>query len=248
MPLPDPTALPPLTSLAKYRHVLLDMNGTFVFDYDRFGADADFGATYRELGYTHLSAAEAHTLVRDAYDHMIVRYVDPAYYHAFPSVAAAVRATAVRVLSEGLIAELVDTFAHHELGYLPAPHARAIEQLAIMRPVSVLSNLWAPPALWHELLARDGFRQNFRHLLFSSEGAPIKPHADFFGRAVRELGSPAADILYVGDSYRCDVMGALGVGMDVVWLQGDQALVEPHRAGVFVAADLVAWVAGLQGN
>ncbi len=221
------------------------MNGTFVFDYDRFGPGVDFGATYRELGYVRVAAAEAHALVRDAYALMAARYVDPAWYHDFPSVAAAVRATAGRVLPEGLIDELVDTFAHHELGYLPEAHARAIERLAATHPVSVLSNLWAPPGLWLALLDRDGFRQNFRHLLFSSEGAPIKPHAAFFERAVRELACPAERILYVGDSYRCDVMGARGVGMDVVWLRGQQAPVEPLPPGVYVAADLVAWVDGL---
>ncbi len=236
---------PALTSLDKYAHVLLDMNGTFIFDYDRFGPEVDFGATYAELGYTLIAPAEAHALVRDAYALMAARYIDPAWYHDFPSVAAALRLTAERVLPEDLIGELVDTFAHHELGYLPEAHAGAIERLAATHPVSVLSNLWAPPALWLELLDKGGFRQNFQRLLFSSEGAPIKPHAGFFGRAIRELDCPANEILYVGDSYRCDVAGALACGMDVVWLRGDQPPVHDLPRGAFVSDDLVTWVQGL---
>ncbi len=201
----------------KYGAVLLDMNGTFVLDFDNFDRDQNFGRTYRE-SYSHLTAGRAHSAVRRAYDHLAARYVDPAFYARFPSVASALRATAPGQFPDAVIDELVDTFAQHEMGRLPTGYRRALTQLSGQRPLAVLSNLWAPPDRWYTAFEAWGIRQLFAHLSFSSQGPDIKPHADFFLRALGALGLPAKRVLYVGDSYDRDVVGAHGVGMDAVWL------------------------------
>lgn len=54
--------------LDKFPALLLDMNGTFMFGEDRFGAGEDFHATYRSVGGRRLSAAEVTRFIRACYD------------------------------------------------------------------------------------------------------------------------------------------------------------------------------------
>ena len=226
-------------SLDAYEHILLDMNGTFVFGFDRFGLDEDFGATYERRGHASLAREEAQARVRAAYDYMAVRYIDEAYYHRFPTVAEALRATSDgRVLAQAVVDELVDTFTQHELGYLPDTHREALYRLRENKPLSVLSNLWAPKDQWLDKFAEWGIADLFDHLHFSSDGAEMKPHPAFFERALSYIGLSPKRVLYVGDSYRCDVMGARGVGMDVVWLSGGKEDDPGHATAV--AEDLVS--------
>ena len=229
------------------RGVLLDMNGTFLFDFDNFGPEQDFGATYTKLGYFTVPAELAHRRIRAAYDYMAVRYEDPAYYDRFPTVEAALLATGAQVLPKGALPELVDVFAYHELGHLPEGHAKAIEYLRRFRSIKVLSNLWAPSTRCEAYLAQCGLRQNFSAMTFSCDGPHIKPHPAIFERALAENGyAPPSAYVYVGDSWRCDVEGALSVGMQVVWLHGGRPIPRLLPEGVFVAEDLVSWISGLE--
>ena len=232
--------------LGKYDHVMLDMNGTFLFDFDRFDESQNFGATYVKTGYTSLSELEAQRYVRQAYDHMIVRYVDEAFYHRFPTVPAAIRATAQETLPLQVIEELTDTFALHELGILPLTHKRALDELSSSHPLSVLSNLWAPKKRWLENMPSWGINQHFKALHFSSDGNEMKPHKAFFNRALGDLELSPKQVLYVGDSYRCDVMGAIGAGVDVVWLAGDKDPVEHLPGHIATCVDLPDFVSRIK--
>ncbi|MFK8055153.1 MAG: HAD family hydrolase [Saprospiraceae bacterium] len=224
--------------LSKYDHVMLDMNGTFIFDFDNFDESQNFGATYIKAGYTNLTEQESQRYVRQAYDHMIVRYVDEAYYHRFPSVRQAIEATAQEALSSEVVEELVDTFALHELGILPDAHKRTLDQLAEKHPLSVLSNLWAPKQRWLDKMPSWGINQHFSDLHFSSDGNEMKPHSAFFNRALTDLQLSPKQVLYVGDSYRCDVLGAIGAGVDVVWLAGDKPAVAHRKGHIATCVDL----------
>lgn len=228
--------------LADYDHLLLDMNGTFLFDFDCFGPGEDFGATYARLGYTALAPAEAHRHVRAAYDYMAVRYIDEAYYAAFPGVAAALRDTTAAGLPASTVGELVDTFAVHELGVLPQGHRDALEALARTHTLSVLSNLWAPKDRWLARFEELGITPLFTDLHFSSDGPEMKPHPTFFGRALDAVRArqPDARVLYIGDSYRCDVLGALGVGIDSAWLSAGAPEVVTQGQPVAIYDDLVS--------
>ncbi len=229
--------------LSAYDHLLLDMNGTFLFDFDRFGPEQDFGGTYVKTGFTSLAAEEAQRRVRAAYDYLAVRYIDEAYYHAFPSVAQAVRATSPRVLPEAVVHELVDTFAAHELGVLPKGHKEALAKLSALRPLSVLSNLWAPKQRWLECFDEWGITDYFTCLHFSSDGPEMKPHPAFFERALQSIhtATPGARVLYIGDSYRCDVLGAVAAGLDAVWLAGDKPRLTTCGQPVATYADLLGF-------
>lgn len=211
--------------LDRYDHLLLDMNGTFVLEFDRFGPEQDFGATYQRLGYQSLAPDEAQQRVRAAHNYMTVRYTDEAYYANFPSVTKAFLETSTSVFSAEVTNELVATFTAHELGVLPPGYKVVLKNLSARKPLSLLSNLWAPKDRWLEQFAHWGISDYFQRLHFSSDGAEIKPHPAFFNRALQPIrqGNPAARVLYVGDSYRCDVLGAVAAGIDVVWLSTEDS-------------------------
>ena len=242
---PHPTAG---FSLDAYDHVLLDMNGTFVLDFDDFGAGADFAATYARLGFGALPGPVVQAAVRRAYEYMAARYVDPAYYDRFPTVGAALAATGAPT---GHAAELTATFAEHELGHVPPGHVAALRSLAARRPLSLLSNLWAPPRRWRRAFATWGIADLFQTHVFSSEqvnplaGTPastfIKPHPGLFAVALARLRSPPRRVLYVGDRYERDVVGAAAAGMDCFWLHGDQTVSPEHAGSVGAAVDLPAF-------
>ena len=230
--------------LTPYDHVALDMNGTFLFGYDRFGPGEDFGATYRRLGFSRLEPARAHRRVREAYDYLAPRYVDPAHYGDFPSVAAALAATGAQPLGDADVDELVATFTQHELGELPPAHAEAVAHLRTLRPLSLVSNLWAPKGPWLEALERWGIGAHLGVLTFSSDGPFIKPHPTLFARHLARLGLPPKRVLYVGDSHRCDVAGARAAGMDAVLLDGEAApTTDLDPAPVAIFADLCTFAA-----
>ena len=216
--------------LGKYDHIMLDMNGTFLMDFDRFDESQNFGETYVKTGYSNLSEEDSNECVRKAYEYMAVRYVDEAYYHRFPSVQHSINATSAEELRPEVVEELTDTFALHELGVLPETHKRALDLLADKYPLSVLSNLWAPKTRWLAKLPSWGINQHFKALHFSSDGDEMKPHPAFFKRALTDLELAPKQVLYVGDSYRCDVMGAIKAEVDVVWLAGNKPDV-PHQKG-----------------
>ena len=104
--------------LDRFSVLLLDMNSTFMFGEDRFGADEDFGATYHAVGGRALSPREVGRAIRAAFAFLDVRYADAAYEDDFPSVAEALLAVAPELpASEREM--LVATFARHELGVVP---------------------------------------------------------------------------------------------------------------------------------
>lgn len=233
--------------LTDYDHVLLDMNGTFLFDFDKFGPEQDFGSTYVSLGYRGLTPAEAQAHVRRAYDYLAVRYIDETYYDSFPSVTRALRASGGEQLTDQTIEELVDTFAVHEFGVLPQGHKEALTRLAQIRPVSVLSNLWAPKQRWLAAFEAWGIADLFDALHFSSDGASMKPHPTFFDQALRAIWAknPTARVVHVGDSYRCDVAGALGAGIDAVWLSEQREVGSREQGLVARFPDFISFVEAL---
>ena len=224
--------------LERYDHILLDMNGTFLFGFDRFGEDEDFAQTYKDLGFGCLGAEEVNRRVRKAYAYMAVRYLDEAHYDDFPSVEEALERSDAMPLSAENKAQLVHTFAMHELGHLPSVHAEALHSLAAQRPLHVLSNLWSPADIWLHAFQNWGLDRLFGIMLFSSEDRYIKPHAMVFQRVLDRIGANADRVLYIGDSYRCDVLGARNAGLDVVWLHGGKPLPDLGSDGIYAELDL----------
>jgi putative hydrolase of the HAD superfamily len=74
--------------------ILLDMNQTFMFGADRFGATEDYSVVYRQLGGT-MEPSRVNQLICAAYDYLDVRYPDPKYRESFPSLREAFESAAL---------------------------------------------------------------------------------------------------------------------------------------------------------
>ena len=104
--------------------LLLDMNSTFMFGEDRFGDAEDFSVHYFKIGGTR-PKDEINRIVRAAYGYLAAKYPDETYHDKFSSVESAICETAGKELARGELEKIVETFAFHELGYIPNDYAEA---------------------------------------------------------------------------------------------------------------------------
>jgi putative hydrolase of the HAD superfamily len=71
-------------------------------------------------------------------------------------------------------------------------------------------------------VARVGLGQFFAHSISASEFGVAKPDARIFHAAAGKAGVASAEVLHVGDDAALDVLGALGAGMQTVWVNRSQ--------------------------
>jgi putative hydrolase of the HAD superfamily/5'-nucleotidase len=203
--------------LSRHRVVLLDLNGTFMFGGDRFGPGEDFHATYRSLGGSSLSPDRVEAAIRSCFCRMAADYENPAKHDDFPGVAEALRA-ADPGLSEAEVGLLERAFAAHELGRVPEGHADFLRRLAGTHRLGLVANVWAGKGPWLGELRRAGVLGLFDPLVFSSDTRSVKPSGVLFELALRPFGVPRSEVLFVGDSLRCDIRGAKAAGLSTVWI------------------------------
>ena len=82
-------------------------------------------------------------------------------------------------------------------------------------------------------VARVGLGQFFTHSLSASDFGVAKPDVRIFHAAAERAGVPPDQVLHVGDDAALDVLGALGAGMQTVWVNRDQHIwshaEQPHH-------------------
>ena len=198
----------------RFRALLFDMNGTFMFGHDRLSEEEDFFATYRRLGGTRLTPPEVRKHVRESCVFLQRIYDDPARVDSFPPLLDAVQArTGLDRADAGEIAEVI---GDHEVGAVPRWAAEALRALATTHPLALVTNVWAPAPRWSPPLAAAGLTDLFRARVFSSDLGCIKPSPRLFHAALRELGVRPSDTLFIGDSLERDIRPAQALGMAAV--------------------------------
>ena len=210
-------ASPPV--LSRFTVVLLDMNGTVMFGGDRFGPEQDFAATYRVLGGGRLAANVVQGIIAACYATMGAIYEDPARCDSFPTVLDTLRALpAGRDLPEAELELLERVIAQHELGSIPLAYARAITRLAATHRLGLVANILSRKGLWLDEFERAGVLHHFATTVFSSDSSSIKPSRKLFDQAVTALAAPRSEVVFVGDSLRCDIGGATAAELAAVWI------------------------------
>lgn len=195
------------------------MNGTFLFDGDRFGADQDYAATYRMLGGLQLAPDVVREAVRACAETLGPIYNDPARCDSFPHVGDTLRALPiVRDLPDDELGLIERVIAEHEVGRVPEAYATGLRRLARTHQLGLVSNILSRKERWLEELDRAGVLNLLAVVVFSSDGDSIKPSQALFDRAVAALGLPRSRMVFVGDSLRCDVGGAARAGLATVWI------------------------------
>lgn len=85
----------------------------------------------------------------------------------------------------------------------------------------IVSNTpWGSPAqLWREELHRLGLDSRLDHIIFCRDVGWRKPDKRIFDFALRQVGVPVSDCLYIGDNPRWDRVGPATVGMESVLVE-----------------------------
>ena len=106
---------------------------------------------------------------------------------------------------------VVGTFA------LPEAHVRLLDELRGRFRLALFSNFdHAPPIA--ERLERDGLAGWLDPILISADLGWRKPGAEAFRIALQRIAEAPERILFVGDTFGDDVVGAHGAGMDCAWI------------------------------
>jgi len=202
--------------LEKYRVLLFDLHGVIMFGHDRFGAQEDFYRTYHALGGRRLSVDEVRRCITQCYEGMRADYHNPARYDDFPSVREGLTRYGDAPADELDLLEQV--FSLHECGLIPTECAELLSRLSRTHRLGLVSNIWAPRYLWEREFERAGISDVFSHVVFSSDGRSVKPSSKLFLEALLGVHAAPEDVLFVGDSVRCDMDGAKSLGMGTAWV------------------------------
>jgi HAD superfamily hydrolase (TIGR01509 family) len=84
--------------------------------------------------------------------------------------------------------------------------------------LAVISNMMLPGKLLLAKLDEANILNCFSHVVISSDAGYIKPHPKIFRCALEQSNLQAEEVLFVGDTYQQDIVGAKQVGMRTVWL------------------------------
>jgi FMN phosphatase YigB (HAD superfamily) len=140
---------------------------------------------------------------------------------------------AVRMVSEEVGVQLSfddaknirDVFATAILEFPPVPIDGALDAVkaaAERFPIGVISDAGlSPGSVLTVLLERNGFRDHFKSLVFSSDVGVAKPQAKMFHTAAAGIGCEVADLLHIGDLEFTDIIGAHAVGAKAALFAGD---------------------------
>lgn len=199
--------------------LLLDMNGTFMFGEDRFGLSEDFSVHYSTLE-GKLDRLRINCVVRAMYEYLSARYPDEKYRHSFPSVKQALGAISDETYEDDEIQKIVGTFAHHELGYIPAVYAHALCTLKQRFTLAAVIDIWSPKAAWLDVFKRTGIRALFGAVSFSSDHGMVKPSPKPFQFVLNQLNIANTEAIVIGDSPRRDLAGAKNAGIDCILVGG----------------------------
>lgn len=207
--------------LGDFDTILLDMNGTFMFGHDRFGAEENYGATYKKLG-GKLPEHEASGMVQAVFEYLEARYPDPACRERFPSLDAALDVTTTQTVSDADRQRLVTTFAQHELGTVSPEYAEALRELGEKFRLGLVADIWAPREQWLAEFARAGVLDVFKALSFSSDDGVVKPSGKPFIKVLAAMGADPATTVMIGDSVRRDLGGATAAGLPCILVGGKE--------------------------
>jgi putative hydrolase of the HAD superfamily len=89
--------------------------------------------------------------------------------------------------------------------------------------LGLVSNFTHPPTV-EQILARVGLERFFDEILISGRLGVRKPHPAIFAELTRRLALAPAEIVFVGDELRSDIVGAREAGMRTVWMTYRQRL------------------------
>ena len=99
----------------------------------------------------------------------------------------------------------------------PDTHRAVLERLHARFRLAVVSNFDYAPTVKAALRA-EGVLDRFETVVVSADVGWCKPRPEIFAEALRQMGVSPAEAIFVGDTPEADVIGAQGMGLDVIWI------------------------------
>ncbi len=84
--------------------------------------------------------------------------------------------------------------------------------------LSLVSNMMLPGKLLKAKLQKANILGLFDAIIISSDVGFIKPHPEIFQIALAKSGLSADEVVFIGDTYQQDIIGAKSVNLKTVWL------------------------------
>ncbi len=89
--------------------------------------------------------------------------------------------------------------------------------------LALVSNMMLPGKLLINKLKNAELYKYFEYIVVSSDIGYMKPHPTIFKKALLNLKLNKNNAVYVGDTYKQDIIGAKNVGMKAIWLNNQNA-------------------------
>lgn len=100
---------------------------------------------------------------------------------------------------------------------IPPEYAPFLKRLSEKYQLALVSNFDHHPTA-HAILKRDGVHTYFDEIIISDSHGWRKPHRRIFDDALSALSLRPEEVLFVGDSWDDDVIGARNADIDVAWV------------------------------
>lgn len=113
--------------------------------------------------------------------------------------------------------EIADRYMNHYRGHWQwkANAESVLKQVSIQYPVGILTNGFTD--IQKGKIEQFSLRDYAQHIVISEEVGFLKPQPEIFDHATKLTGFEPSQILYVGDSYRSDILGGSGYGWKTAW-------------------------------
>jgi HAD superfamily hydrolase (TIGR01509 family) len=139
-----------------------------------------------------------------------------------------------------LVRELTQSHMKHVRRVTSAPPERvaAVTRIAPQYRLGLLSN-FDDSETGHQILDDTGISHLFAGVIISADVGLRKPNPMIFERMLKLIGTPAEEILFVGDTFEHDVAASKRAGMRAAWINPSGAAVpEGALKPDFVIGDL----------
>jgi FMN phosphatase YigB (HAD superfamily) len=104
----------------------------------------------------------------------------------------------------------------HDSTLCPPERTQVLEALKLRYPLGLLSNFDSAET-GTKILATHGLHPYFSPIHISEAIRYRKPRREAFLRTAEAMGVAPQDVLFIGDTFALDVVGAKSVGMDAAW-------------------------------
>lgn len=135
------------------------------------------------------------------------------------------------VWSTDVLQRLLDTHRRElsRAAEFPPHHRALLQALAGRYRLAVVSNFdYTPTAIG--ILETAGVAHLFDTIVVSDTFGWRKPARSIFDEALRRVGTPPGEALFIGDRVDIDVAGAQAAGMHAVWINPDREALPPGLA------------------